>query len=194
MALYRAKADGRGTLPLLRAGDGRAAAGAAARWRSTCARRCRSERVRAVLPAAGQPRRRTRSPASRRCCAGAIPSAAWCSPAEFIPLAEEIGLIAPIGEWVLQPGLRRGGRAGRTHVRVAVNLSPLQFQQRQRWCSSVIAARSATPACRRAGSSSRSPSRSCCTTPRRRSSTLHQLARARRAHLDGRFRHRLFVA
>ena len=37
--------------------------------------------VRAALPAAGEPARATRSPASRRCCAGAIPSAAWSRPA-----------------------------------------------------------------------------------------------------------------
>jgi diguanylate cyclase (GGDEF)-like protein len=51
------------------------------------------------------------------------------SPANFIPLAEEIGLIVPIGEWVLREACRtvaswQGG------MRVAVNLSPVQFQSR----------------------------------------------------------------
>jgi diguanylate cyclase (GGDEF)-like protein len=48
------------------------------------------------------------------------------SPAKFIPLAEEAGLIGSIGEWVLRTALEEA-----THwpdnVRVAVNLSPLQF-------------------------------------------------------------------
>jgi diguanylate cyclase (GGDEF)-like protein len=48
-------------------------------------------------------------------------------PAEFVPLAEEIGLIAPIGEWVLRTACREaaGWPEG---VGVAVNLSPAQFK------------------------------------------------------------------
>ena len=36
--------------------------------------------------------------ASRRWCAGAIPSAGWCRPVEFIGIAEETGLILQLGE------------------------------------------------------------------------------------------------
>jgi diguanylate cyclase (GGDEF)-like protein len=48
------------------------------------------------------------------------------SPAKFIPLAEEAGLIGSIGEWVLKTSLEEAAHWP-DHVRVAVNLSPLQF-------------------------------------------------------------------
>jgi diguanylate cyclase (GGDEF)-like protein len=48
------------------------------------------------------------------------------SPAKFIPLAEEAGLIAGIGEWVLRTSLEEAAQWP-DHVRVAVNLSPIQF-------------------------------------------------------------------
>jgi diguanylate cyclase (GGDEF)-like protein len=48
------------------------------------------------------------------------------SPAKFIPLAEEAGLIGPIGEWVLRTALEEAAHWP-DNVRVAVNLSPLQF-------------------------------------------------------------------
>ncbi|WP_232474303.1 putative bifunctional diguanylate cyclase/phosphodiesterase [Sphingomonas sp. MA1305] len=48
------------------------------------------------------------------------------SPTAFIPVAEESGLIAPLGEWVLRTACREAARWPRP-VRVAVNVSPLQF-------------------------------------------------------------------
>ena len=53
-------------------------------------------------------------------------------PAEFIPLAEETGLIVPIGQWVLQTACAQNKvwqGEGLPHLRVAVNLSALQFSQ-----------------------------------------------------------------
>jgi diguanylate cyclase (GGDEF)-like protein len=54
------------------------------------------------------------------------------SPAEFIPLAEETGLILPIGEWVLREAClqtRNWHDAGFPPVRISVNLSNRQFNQ-----------------------------------------------------------------
>jgi diguanylate cyclase (GGDEF)-like protein/PAS domain S-box-containing protein len=51
-------------------------------------------------------------------------------PADFIPLAEELGTIVPIGEWVLRTAcaqLRSWQRAG-LDVGMSINLSPRQFQ------------------------------------------------------------------
>jgi diguanylate cyclase (GGDEF)-like protein/PAS domain S-box-containing protein len=57
------------------------------------------------------------------------PSRGIVSPAEFVPLAEEIGLIVPIGEWVLKQACCEAAKWPKP-VRVAVNLSPAQFKSR----------------------------------------------------------------
>ncbi len=49
------------------------------------------------------------------------------SPAEFIPLAEETGLIVPIGAWVLRQACREAAQWP-AQVKVAVNLSVVQFK------------------------------------------------------------------
>jgi len=54
-------------------------------------------------------------------------------PSEFIPLAEETGLILPIGQWVLTEAcrqVREWQRHGFEDLRLAVNLSGRQFKQR----------------------------------------------------------------
>jgi diguanylate cyclase (GGDEF)-like protein len=56
------------------------------------------------------------------------PTLGMVMPSRFIPVAEETGLIAPIGEWVLrQACLEAASWPGRT--RIAVNLSPIQFER-----------------------------------------------------------------
>ncbi len=50
-------------------------------------------------------------------------------PAEFIPIAEETGLIVSIGEWVLREACAAATRWPQT-VRVAINLSTVQFRNR----------------------------------------------------------------
>ena len=48
-------------------------------------------------------------------------------PAEFIPLAEETGLIIPLGEWVLRTACAEAA-LWPEHIKVAVNVSPVQFK------------------------------------------------------------------
>jgi diguanylate cyclase (GGDEF)-like protein len=61
------------------------------------------------------------------------PTRGIVSPAEFIPLSEELGLIIPLGAWVLLTACQQNKRwqeAGLAPLRVAVNLSAVQFRQR----------------------------------------------------------------
>jgi diguanylate cyclase (GGDEF)-like protein len=55
------------------------------------------------------------------------PTRGRVSPAEFIPLAEETGLIVAIGEWVLRQACFEA-RTWPSGMRVAVNVSPVQFR------------------------------------------------------------------
>ncbi|HET8587350.1 MAG TPA: EAL domain-containing protein [Candidatus Limnocylindria bacterium] len=50
-------------------------------------------------------------------------------PLDFIPLAEEIGIIIPLGEWVLREACREATTWPKDVI-VAVNLSPMQFRSR----------------------------------------------------------------
>jgi diguanylate cyclase (GGDEF)-like protein len=58
------------------------------------------------------------------------PKRGLVSPAAFIPLAEEIGLIVPLGEWVLARACAEAATWPQG-IRVAVNLSPVQFHRGQ---------------------------------------------------------------
>jgi EAL domain-containing protein (putative c-di-GMP-specific phosphodiesterase class I) len=49
------------------------------------------------------------------------------SPAEFIPLAEDIGLINELGDWVLQTACMEAA-GWPAHVKLAVNVSPVQLK------------------------------------------------------------------
>ena len=55
------------------------------------------------------------------------PKKGLVSPVDFIPVAEETGLIVPIGEWVLKEACRHAV-AWPSDIRVAVNFSTVQFE------------------------------------------------------------------
>ncbi|HIJ62938.1 MAG TPA: EAL domain-containing protein [Rhodospirillaceae bacterium] len=61
------------------------------------------------------------------------PERGLVSPAEFIPLAEETGLILAIGDYVLETGCRQlvawANRAETAHITLSVNVSARQFRQ-----------------------------------------------------------------
>jgi diguanylate cyclase len=58
-------------------------------------------------------------------------------PASFIAIAEERGLVIPLGEWVLRRACEDGKRW--PHLRIAVNVSPIQFRHRD-FVASVVRA------------------------------------------------------
>ena len=119
------------------------------------------------------------------------PSKGLISPADFIPLAEEIGFIVPIGEWVIRQACATAAQWP-DDLKVAVNISPVQFRS-PGLMQVIVGALAASglaptrleleitesrPAARQGGDAGRAPS----------------VARARRPHRHGRFRHRLFLA
>ena len=61
------------------------------------------------------------------------PELGMVSPAQFIPIAEETNLIVPLGAWVFREACRQlktWQSAGLDDLSIAVNLSPVQFRQR----------------------------------------------------------------
>ena len=62
------------------------------------------------------------------------PRRGWVMPGDFIPLAEESGLIVPIGEWVMNEACRqlmRWHAEGQVGLRIMINLSARQFRDQQ---------------------------------------------------------------
>ena len=120
------------------------------------------------IPADHRPRHGRRRARWRRSCAGSTRRAAASPPGEFIPLAEETGLIVPLGRFVLEEACRRAQRRGRPPgepLSVQVNLSARELEDdgadRDRH-DGACARRASTPA----GSCSRSPRRCSCAMPR----------------------------
>ncbi|MCI1192437.1 EAL domain-containing protein [Calidifontimicrobium sp. SYSU G02091] len=125
LALYRAKADGRGALRYFEpAMDERA------RRRRTLEADLRAALALQQFHLEYQPVVRVADAAV--CGVEALlrwrhPVRGEVSPAEFVPLAEDTGLIVPIGRWVLEQACRDALRWPAS-VRVAVNVSAVQFR------------------------------------------------------------------
>ena len=94
----------------------------------------RAGRARCVLPADREARRPAGSSAPRRSSAGGIPTRGLVRPDEFIPLAEENGLILSLGRWVIAEACEQIAAWDRgpgldPDSFVSVNLSSVQLQQ-----------------------------------------------------------------
>lgn len=57
------------------------------------------------------------------------PEHGMIAPNDFIPVAEETGLIVPLGEWIIRQACNEAARWPQ-HITIAVNLSPAQFKSR----------------------------------------------------------------
>jgi len=127
LALYRAKHDGRGAYHFFEKGMD-----AALQERRALEMGLRQALVRNEFRLVFQPLFNLKE--GRICGLEALlrwyhPERGTIAPSDFIPIAEEVGLIVPIGEWVLREACRAAA-SWPDHVHIAVNLSTVQFRNR----------------------------------------------------------------
>lgn len=126
MALYRAKEDGRGSYRFFKREMDESI-----RERRTLARELRQAILDEELVLHYQPLARAED--GEICGFEALvrwrhPTRGMVAPIDFIPVAEESGLILPLGEWVLRKACADAAAWDRP-LRIAVNLSPVQLHQ-----------------------------------------------------------------
>ena len=177
-------------LSLLRAGHGRPGPRPPHPGNRTCARRSPTAASRSTtsLVSACSDNRITGCEALLR---WRHPQRGMISPAEFIPIAEETGLINQLGEWVLTTACAEAA-TWPDHIRLAVNVSPVQFRSGT-LALKVMAALAASGLAAEPAGARDHRSRA---DPRRRGGAGHPAPAARHRGPDraGRFRHRLFLA
>jgi diguanylate cyclase (GGDEF)-like protein len=125
LAMYGAKADGRRTYRFFERDMD-----AKVRARRALEQDLRQAIVEGEFELAYQPVVDLRSDAVSGCEAllrWRHPARGMISPAEFIPVAEDIGLIGQLGEWVLASACAEAVRWP-DHIKLAVNVSPVQFR------------------------------------------------------------------
>ena len=194
-AMYQAKAAGRRTyMRYTESMD------VAIRRRATISARAaqgaRPQRAAPGVPAASCRCRRRASPASRRCCAGRSPEYGEIPPTQFIPLAEESGLILEIGEWALREAchtLQALARStGSTDLTMAVNVSALQLLRGD--LPNVVARVLEETGVPADASNWNSPRAWSWPTPQQTAATLQAFRELGVSAGDRRLRHRLFLA
>lgn len=125
LALYKAKEEGRGTFRFFEA-----EMNARAQARRTIEMDLRAALANGELELYFQPLfdlTRNEFSAFEALLRWNHPTRGQISPVEFIPIAEDTGLIIPIGEWVVQEACRHA-QSWSSQVRVAVNVSTVQFR------------------------------------------------------------------
>jgi diguanylate cyclase (GGDEF)-like protein/PAS domain S-box-containing protein len=123
-ALYRAKGEGRGTFRFFEAGmDERL------RERRVLQQELRSAIERGELTIHYQPQAKIDGQVIgfEALARWRNPSRGIIPPGTFIPLAEESGLIIPMGEWILREACRQAASWPKL-LHIAINLSPVQFR------------------------------------------------------------------
>ena len=124
IALYRAKAEARGTLLFFDP-----AMGESVRERRALQEDLRTAIERGELMLYYQPQKKFsgETVGFEALARWQCPKHGFVSPSVFIPIAEENGLIGPIGAWVLREACREAARWPQP-LTVAVNISPVQFR------------------------------------------------------------------
>ena len=198
-AMYRAKgARRRARSMLFDERDPRARAGARCTPRTRSARRSSARSSASFYQPEVSIDRRAHRRRRGAACAGSTPSAGCVGPGEFIALAEETGLIVPIGELGAARGVpARGAGSGSARadqpLTLRVNVSARQLAEDDL---------SGDGRRRSLDETGIEPARLCLEVtesvliedPERRSATLDRAQGARRADRDRRLRHRLLVA